>query len=45
MSGVIIYVVVVGDYIFGIDEMVKVVFNFLIDLLRVKDYDEFWDFI
>lgn len=44
-SGVTIYVVAVGDYISGIDEMVKVASNPSTDLLRVKDYDEFWDLI
>lgn len=44
-NGVKIYVVVVGSYIFGIYEMVQIVFNLLIDLLRVKDFDGLWKFV
>jgi len=42
---VTIYVVAVGNYISGIDELVKVASNPFRDLLRVKDFSGFWDLI
>lgn len=45
VNGVKIYVVAVGSYISGIDEMVKIASNPSTDLLRVKDYGGLWKLV
>lgn len=44
-NGVKIFVVAVGSYIPGIDEMVKIASNPSTDLLRVKDFDGLWHLV
>ena len=40
-----IFVVAVGNYIYGIDEMVKIASTPKTDLLRVKDFDGLWKLV